>query len=178
MIKKANIELKDTIQKMMESHLAEKKRMVSKFEEETINYSKYHTFFNENINQIHKIEKYQQIVEENDKVWCERKKLEEQIKQLQMKLNHETSRASLTSSLNWKWSEFEQFWGNLKTKLMDSLHEIMRNDKSDTHKISTVQNILITILNEVKFCWKSNSSTGNKNLPNFQLKNKELNHQK
>lgn len=95
-IKKANIELKDTIQKIKGSNLKEKKRMITKFEEETKNYSKYHKFFNENI------EKLQLIEEQNIQYLSEKKSLIEELKQVKMNLGNEHRKINLNQSYNRK----------------------------------------------------------------------------
>lgn len=51
-VKNANSELKDTIQKLMETHLVEKKRMLVKLEEETTNYVRYYQFYHDNFEKI------------------------------------------------------------------------------------------------------------------------------
>ena len=86
------MELKSTIQKLMESHLAEKKRMVEKFEQETENYSKYYQFFHDNA------EKLDQLEEEYEEIMKNKKGLEEQVKQLQMKLSHEQQKSPSNNS--------------------------------------------------------------------------------
>jgi tRNA(Ser,Leu) C12 N-acetylase TAN1 len=85
-IKLANKELKETIQKLMESHLAEKKRMVVKFEEETENYAKYYEFYHDNFEKLQEM-KFQ--IEEMAKFQEQHKKLlqDQQRQQLREKRN-------------------------------------------------------------------------------------------
>jgi hypothetical protein len=79
----------------MESHLAEKNRMVAKFEEETENYTKYYDFYHDNCEKL------------NDMAGTildyvkDKKKMEDQIKQMQMKFNVQSqSQHSSTPSIS------------------------------------------------------------------------------
>lgn len=76
----------------MESHLAEKKRMVAKFEEETENYTKYYDFYHDNCEKLNDMAG--KIIEYTK----DKKKFEDQIKQLQMKCNVQNQHTRAPSS--------------------------------------------------------------------------------
>lgn len=59
-VKKANKELKDTIEKLMKNHLQEKKRMVENFEKLTQDYDKYAKFYKENFERLRKYNEQKQ----------------------------------------------------------------------------------------------------------------------
>ena len=78
------MELKDTIQKLVESHLAEKKKMLAKFEQETHNYSEYYRFFHDNKDKIEELTKQ---VNEFSK---ERKIMEDRMEELKLQSENPT----------------------------------------------------------------------------------------
>ncbi|CAI2387696.1 unnamed protein product [Moneuplotes crassus] len=141
--KKTKFELKDTIKKLMESHLAEKKRMVENFEKETENYFKYYQFYHDNE------QKLKQMTEDTTSLMAEKKEMEDKIHKLQVEVIKAKAVKEETKS-TCKCEEYGRFCNRLKAKFMDSLHEIMRNDKSDQLKIANCQRVVVNTLNEVK----------------------------
>lgn len=91
-VKKSNLELKDTIQKMVESHLAEKKKMVAKFEKETENYFKYYQFFHDNE------PKLKQMKKETTALMAEKKEVEAKISLLQAEVTKAKSHSQSVKS--------------------------------------------------------------------------------
>ncbi|CAI2387748.1 unnamed protein product [Moneuplotes crassus] len=142
-ITKTNLELKDIIQKMAESHLAEKKRMVARFEKETENYFKYYQFFHDNEPKLKQMEKDTAVL------ISEKKEMKAKITQLQAEANKAKSNSQATKSCC-NCEKYGTFCENLKFKLMESLHEIMRDDKSAQSKVSSCQKVVVRALNEVK----------------------------
>ena len=59
-VKKANRELKDTIEKLMKNHLEEKKRMVDNIEKLTTDYDKYAKFYRDNFERLSKFNEQRQ----------------------------------------------------------------------------------------------------------------------
>lgn len=133
---------------MMESHLAEKKRMVEKFEEQTNNYAKYYQFYHDNAGKL------EEMTKKLDEMVTQQAKLQELTKQQQLQQQLQQQQIQQQKASSEKPCEtcgkYTEFCDRLKTILMDSLHEIMRNDKSDRYKVGHTQRLLVNSLNEVK----------------------------
>lgn len=136
-----NLELKDTIQKLVDSHLVEKKKMLAKFEQETESYSEYYKFFHDNQEKIHKMtEQAEDFVKEKQVMQDKVEELESEVEKYKLQSENPTEIPE----------KFTKFCQNMKTKLMDALHEIMRNDRPDALKVGNCQSVLVDTLNEVK----------------------------